>query len=418
MALPHTRPPSPQLPGQQNPYDVVFAFSFLANAVLMTSVAMLFRYADFVRYCGGSELELGWIVGAGMAGALLVRYVQGVALDRWGTAAVWNVSLALFQASIVAHLFIRRVDSPAAYLARIVLMMAVAGAFGASTTFVALRAPQHRMAELIGVLGSSGFIGLAAGPWLGDRLFARYATLRQQVHAMFVSSALLAGLGWLLVAWVTRHAPRPPARRLPPAWQIIRRYHPGMLLLVAIAMGMGLQLPNIFLRPYAAELGLQEIHTFFLVYAAAAFVMRWLTRHWTDRAGAKPVALVGLLCLAASMVLYLGVRKTWHWIAPATAAGAAHALLFPAVVSGGSANFPLRYRGIAITLMLAMHDLGALLGQPLVGSLVELSRKAGWPAYPVTFLVVALLMVAVALVYAASATTTRALPTARPPTSG
>ena len=43
----------------------------------------LFRYADFVTCLGGSEYELGWIVGVGMLGSIAMRIFQGVGIDRY-----------------------------------------------------------------------------------------------------------------------------------------------------------------------------------------------------------------------------------------------------------------------------------------------------------------------------------------------
>ena len=85
---------------------------------------------------------------------------------------------------------------------------------------------------------------------------------------------------------------------------------------------------------------------------------------------------------------------------PATLGGIAHAFVFPAAMAGGSLAFPNRYRGLATTLMLTMFDLGMLIGQPLVGSLVHLARQAGWPAYPTMFLTMTLLLSSVACAYA------------------
>ena len=44
--------------------------------------------------------------------------------------------------------------------------MIVAGVFGASITYISTRAPAHRMAEIIGMLGTSGFVGMVAGTML------------------------------------------------------------------------------------------------------------------------------------------------------------------------------------------------------------------------------------------------------------
>jgi hypothetical protein len=87
-------------------------------------------------------------------------------------------------------------------------------------------------------------------------------------------------------------------------------------------------------------------------------------------------------------------------------------------MTGGSLAFPTRYRGLATTLMLTAFDLGNLLGQPAVGSMLRLADFMGWPPYPTMYLSVAVLLVAVLTLYAWSPATpsNRRLVTIQPTT--
>jgi hypothetical protein len=172
--------------------------------------------------------------------------------------------------------------------------------------------------------------------------------------------------------------------------------------LVAFAMGAGVTLPHVFLRAYTAELNIPSIRTFFLIYAAMAFTFRITTRKMSETHGVRAMVVLGLSLLAASMVAHLAVFHEWLLALPAILGGMAHALLFPAVVGGGSTTFPRRYRGLGTTLMLAMFDLGSLFGQPFVGGLLEGSRRLGLPPYPAMFLTLAVGLVAVAATFYAA----------------
>jgi len=362
----------------------------------MSAVSLLFRYADFVTCLGGSEMQLGLIVGTGMVGSLAMRAVQGVAIDRYGPQRVWLLSLVLLIGSLWGHLAVERLDGWAVYLLRVLYMSSLAGAFGASITHVSLRAPAGRMAETIGVLGSSGFIGMALGPVLGDWLLSVPRVARGDVDRMFIWSGAMGCLSLATALAATWGGPRPRLRRRPPLLLVLRRYHPGSLLLVAIAMGAGIGLPHTFLRTYAADLEITRIKAFFIGYAAVAFSVRIVLRKVPDRWGNRPVTLCGLVLLALSMVMYLAVRGGWSLLIPAAVGGVAHALLFPSVVAGGTASFPARYRGLGTTLVLSMFDIGNLLGQPAIGALVHFAGQAGWPAYPTMFLAVATVLLGVA----------------------
>ena len=385
-------------------YDRSYWFACGAHAALMTSMSVLFRYADFIACLVGPgghvEGHLGWIVGVGMVGALVMRGVQGVAIDRYGPRRIWLVSLLLLVASLVGHLAIRQVDTPPIYLLRMLMMTGLAGAFGSAITFISLRAPLARMPEMIGVMGSSGFLGWVLGPILGDVLFSHGPPNHAQVARMFLLAAGAVVISLALAAVASRREVRPVAEPRPSLISLIRAYHPGPILLVAIAMGMGVGLPHTFLRAYTAYLHIDRITTFFVVYAITAFAVRILTRRFPEVIGIRAMNLLGLAAMAGSMLLFLPVTREWMLAWPAMAGGTAHGLLFPAVVGGGSGMFPREFRGTGTVLMLAMFDVGSLFGQPSAGSIIEAARYCGLPPYTALFLVVAAVLTAVAGWYA------------------
>lgn len=380
-------------------YDSVFWLTYLANASLMVAVSMLFRYSDFVKQAGGSPIRLGLIVGIGMLGSLAMRTLQGVGIDRFGPRRVWLVSLTMFIGSMAAHMAITSVDNPAVFIARNIMTTSLAGAFGASITFISLRVPQNRMAEMIGMLGTSGFVGMALGPALGDVLFSGPEITRAHVQRMFLLAAVAGGLSLFFAALATRGHLRRRLSRQPWPATLVRRYHPGVLLLVSAAMGLGISLPGTFLRPYAESQGIEGIRVYFFVYAATAFLVRIATGRMPERIGDRPMILLGLGSLTASMLMYLVVRDQWTLASPALLAGIAHAFLFPSVIAGGSSTFPSRYRGLATTLMLALFDVGNLVGLPLAGFTVEYSPSFGLPPYPTMFVVIAASFAVVGILY-------------------
>ena len=373
-------------------YGIDFWICYAANLCLTIAFAMLFRYADFVSSVGGNEMHLGLIVGVGMVGALTMRAVQGVSIDRYGPRLIWLLSLVGFTVSVLLHLFVTRVDGVGIYAVRILLTTSTAGAFGASITYVSLRVPPTRIAEMIGTLGTSGFIGIGLGPVLADLAFSGPGDSHQHIQRMFLWAAAMSSASLVLTLVATRKPVRVESRRRPSLWGILRKYNPGVLLLVSAGTGMTLGLPQAFVRAYSAELDIPGIRTFFVVYASVAFVVRVCTRRLPDRIGIRPVILWGLTIAAISMLSYLCVRGERSLAIPAVFAGTAHALLFPAVMAGGSITFPIRYRGIATTLMLAMFDIGSLVGQPTVGAIIHSASWVHLPGYATMFVMVSILL--------------------------
>ena len=381
-------------------YDRPFWLAYASNFLLMVAYALLYRYADFVTLLGGTEFHLGWIVGIGMIGSLFTRVAIGSYIDRVGSRPLWLLATLLFVVVCFAHLVVTSYAGVTIYLLRILFCSAVAGVYGASMTFVTARAQVNRMAEIVAMLGTAGFLGTVVGSILGDILFGSIAIDRAHVMLMFVTAGLL-GAASLPFAWAaSRHECRPTPIADHSMWKVLRQHYSGMVLIVSMAMGMGLTLPNTFLRTYAADLNIPRIGLFFLVYAVAAVVTRVMARQWYARFGSRRIILGAFLGLAAGQVLFLPVSAEWMLLLPAIGFGATHAMVFPAVVAAGSVSFPSKNRGLATLLVLAAWDMGQLLGAPLAGAVLGYSRSAGLPPYPTMFLTVAGLLSLTGIWYA------------------
>lgn len=396
--------PLPELAGMAEslgaPYGLPFWFAYIGNLAIMVAISLLYRYSDYVKVLGGTETDLGWIVGVGMVGSLVMRLAQGVCIIRIGARQVWFWSVAVFAAVCFAHRLVETVDGPAVYVLQIIFRSAVAGTFGASITYVSSRVPVSRVAEVIGMLGTSGFLGMLGGTLIGDYgIFGAGPIDRWHVDAMFDVAGLLGVIACVFSLLATRGEIRPQIRRQPPLLWLLRRYHPGVLLLVAVGVGIGVNLPTAYLRPFTETLGISGIMVFFWVYAPTAFITRFLTRRAPEQIGIRPMVMIGLSCLALSVVLYLVVSTTWHLVIPGLLAGFAHAFLFPSVTGGGSTSFPTRYRGLGVTVMLAMFDLGNLIGAPMAGMMLYGAEAAGLPPYPTMFLGIASLLALICTAY-------------------
>ncbi|MFI4875457.1 MAG: MFS transporter [Blastopirellula sp. JB062] len=386
---------------KENPYNRDFWLAYFANTALIICVSSLFRYADFIAYLGGGPYQLGLITGCGMTGGLLGRFLQGNWIDRLGPRTVWLGSLLTLGLFLILNLTVQRLDSVWIYLLRIGMMISLAGAFGASLTSVSLKSPPGRTAEMVGVLGSSGFIGMAIGPVIGDWIFRTSVVSFVQIQAMFLLAASMVGVSMVLAYLATRRDLRAPHHEHPAMWRLVREYHPGWLLIIGIAMGAGVLLPQVFVRSFADSLQINQIRYFFLAYAISAFSIRVATRRFTDRFGVKRTVILGMACLVASMLAYLPVSAAWMLPLPAIFGGAAHAFLFPAVVAGGATAFPRRNRGTGTNLMLASLDFGSLVGFPIEGAIVAQAELQGWPGYPTMFVTLAVTFALATLLYAA-----------------
>jgi MFS family permease len=382
-------------------YDLPFWLAYASTTLAVAATAILFRYADFITLLGGTEFHLGWIVGVGMVGSLAMRLSLGSCIDSYGTKVVWLGSTLLFAATCCAHLAIASHTGAAIYLLRILFCCAIAGFYGAAMTFVTSRAPTNRMAELAGMLGTASFLGTVLGTMLGDLLLESVAVNRAQVVTMFLAAGVMGLCSCPFACLATRSEMRP--ERLPhsPLLGVLQQHHPGAVLVVGVAMGMGASLPAVFLCTYAAEIQIPRISMFFTAFAVAAIVARVVTRRWPERFGNRPIILLGMTGMGVGMAMFLLVRTEWQLALPGIGLGCFYAIIFPPVLAVGVAAFPARHRGLATLLVLATLDLGQLVGAPIAGAVLEYSSSAGLPPYPTMFLTMAALLVLVGVWYVA-----------------
>ena len=358
-------------------YDRPFWLTYMSNSLLMMAVALLFRYADFVTLLGGNEFHLGWIVGVGMVGSLLTRLALGSCIDRYGARRVWLGSTLLFVATCFAHLAVASHTGVAIYLLRISYCCAMAGVYGASMTFISSRCRHERMAELVAMLGTAGFLGTVLGTLLGDVLFGSVTVDRTHVSLMFVAAGL-TGMLSLPFAWAARGRKcgrRPPPVR--PCWSVLRQHYSGAGAGGGRGDGTGVDAAQ-HVSTHLRRRTRHPAHRTVLPglchrrhrYAGGRPALVRAIRHPADhfvghrRPGGQPGPVPAGQCRVAVAL-------------PAIGFGGAHAMVFPAIVAAGSLSFPARHRGLAILLVLAAWDVGQLIGARWPGPCCATAKRPG-----------------------------------------
>jgi MFS family permease len=359
-------------------YNRVFWLAYVANLTLVTANALTFRFAELVAYLGGSESIAGTIVGVGVAGALVARLFLGRGIDHYGTRTLWFGSCLLFIVSCALFLVCHDI-SLLIFVTRIGFAVSVAGMFTCSIVHIQNLVPAARRTEVIGNLGSSGFLGMILGSQLGDWIFAVFPEGRPQFLALFGGTVILGVVYLALVVAATRGDGHVRPHCTLPAHKLLFRYWPGNVVLVAMMMGVSITVTTVFLTRFATHAGFKNaVGTFFTGYAILAFTFRIATQRWSNTIGRHRMILLGLLGHAVCHASLPFVRTEWQFIFPAVAGGFGHALLFPAVVSKGAGQFPRRFRGSGTTLVLGFVDLGTALFAPALGGIIDYFDHTGF----------------------------------------
>lgn len=357
-------------------YDGSFWLAYAANLLLVCANSLTFRFAEFVAALGGTEEISGEIVRAGLIAAILMRFGLGRAIDLYGPRRLWLLSAIAFLGGSGAFLIVDRL-SALVWLARIAYQIGLAGMFSCSIVHIQNQVPAHRRTEIIGSLGSSGFVGTIFGTQLSDLIFRFLPEGNPRFAAMFGGALTLGALHTAIVFQLTRHDRHDPPDVTPGPLRLLMRYWPGPVVLVAVAMGAGFAVTTVFLTRFATAMGLRGIGLFFLPYSITAFGCRWFLRDWGTTFGRHKMVLWGLAGLTVGQLLFLGVTTDWLFVLPGVVCGFGHSLLFPAVVSIGAGRFPVQYRGSGTTLVLGFTELGTALAAPLLGMLIDIGNQGG-----------------------------------------
>ena len=384
----------PELPPDDAPvYSAAFWVAYVANVAVVTANALTFRFAELVDFLGGREKTAGAVVGVATAFALLCRLPLGQAIDRYGVRRLWMASAAVFVAGGALLTFADSL-SWTLYLARTLFAVGLAGNFTCSAVHIQNLVPPHRRTEILGSLGSSGFLGMILGPLIGDAIFDRFDG-RARFVVLFGSSLLLGATYLAILVFLTRGERHVRPGETPGVHKLAFRYWPGNVILVACVMGLMLAVTTVFLTRFATHRGI-GLGPFFAGYGASAFAFRVLSRNWSRTVGRHRMILLGLAGHTVAMLLLPFVSREWEFAIPAAFGGFGHALLFPAVVSLGSERFPREYRGTGTTLVLGFFDVGTFASAPLLGAIIDAFDRTGFTPM---FLAAAAVAVGVSVLY-------------------
>lgn len=351
-------------------YGRTFWLAYLANSALVMGNALTFRFAELVHFLGGNESAAGDIVAFGTAVAVVLRLSISHVLDDYGTRRLWPICSLLYISGCLMFLTATEL-SWILYVARAAFFVGLTGMFACSMTHIQNHVPPDRRTEIIGNLGSSGFVGMILGSNFGDWILLVVPDHRIKFLVLFGGAALIGVCYLVIVILLTREHEHERPAPTPPAFRLMLRFWPGAVVVAAMIMGLGVTATQTFLTRFATQQKIEGIGAFFTGYAISAFVFRLLVQNWSRTIGRHWMLVRGLLGHVAGHLLLAFVTHWWQFIPASILCGFGHALLFPAVVSLGSGAFPKECRGTGTAIILGFTDFGSLIFAPILGRIID-----------------------------------------------
>lgn len=364
----------------------IFVAAWIANLVIVTANVSTFIFAEWIALLAEAspakgvynEELTGRVIQYGLMASIISRLFLGQAIDRFGVRRIWllNSILCLMGLTIFATL---TEVSILLFVARITFAIGIAGMFTSSMFHIQLCVPPERRTEFIGLLGSSGFIGMILGSQVADGL--RWLADDQSVTAfrmIFLFAAIMIVIYIVCVAIATRSdLPPQTSKARPNLLVLMKRYWPGTIMLVAISMGAAFSVPSIYLVRFMQSEGYGGISLYWSIYALTAFVLRLKTARLSSQIGRHRLVLIGLVIQGMGLWAIVPINSGWQVVLSAFLCGFGHALLFPSIVSLGAGAFPVEYRGSGTNLTLGFFDCGIAMSAPLFGRMIDLPQFEG-----------------------------------------
>lgn len=350
-------------------YSPAFWAMFIANLTTVASFGAFFLFPLFVTEHGGSEGDIGLVMGAFALASALCRPWISEMIDRFGRKRCYTLGCLILAVMPLSYLAFDG-DLARFYLpllaARVVHGIGLALCFTAVFTYIVDIIPPQRLNEGIGIFGISGLVGLALGPVIAEGVLQRFG-----FNAFFVTTAGLATIG-LLVHLPLRDTFSPaPSGQSPSFFALLGRKKLLEVASLSFLFGFGLAASGNFVAPMAEAKGLVFVSLYYLCYSTTAILVRVVGGRMADRLGERRILPPALLITAGGLFLLPTVESLWTLALAGLLAGGGHGLLFPTLNSLAVRGEPSEVRGKVTGIFTGGIDSGSFMGALALGYIGE-----------------------------------------------
>ena len=365
-----------------------FFFFFSQNAFVLLPL--------HVKQLGGTELEIGLVMGVYSAIGIVAQPLLGPWVDALGRRPFMLAGIAcVFVSTLLASV---APSVPLLVAVRVLQGIGFSAFFVANMSYVIDLVEPARRGMALGIYGISGFASTALAPLISEGIARLWG---------FRTLFLVSGVVMLFAAvltWQIRESQRAElryVRGLRWAQDIVAdvfRLH----MAVAFFFGLGTGTLFAFLPTFAEELRVRTVALFYTGYALSAIGVRLVGGRLIDTRGRRAVIVPSMFVFAASPALLAAVGDAaQRWpalpvlvviIVTGLVSGAAHGFLYPALAALVADAAPRARRGAVVGVFSAL----VLCGQ--AGGALAFGALAHAFGYPVMWLVLAAFVTAGAFV--------------------
>jgi DHA1 family multidrug resistance protein-like MFS transporter len=322
----------------------------------------------------------------------LVSPIWGALADRHGRKVMVLRSMLIGGVIIALMGLVQNVGE---FLALRILQGMFTGTIAASTALVASIVPRERLGSSMGMLQTSVYVGISAGPVVGGAI-AQVVGIR---GTFFVAGAMLALGGVLVLFFVHEHFPLPTTMRRPGFFQVLGRAARSpvlmplivTLLLVQLSSAIVFPILPLFVEKIAAPGDPVKLYAglAFGVTAIFSALAAIFYSQLVDRSGYRRLLVIACFGAAAFFLPQAFSHNIGQFLLLRAGLGVFFGVLIPATNAIVGLSTPPDMRGSAYGLTSSGTAVGNAIG-PLLGA--TLAASFGFPAvFMATAAVLALL---------------------------
>ncbi|PEE37793.1 MFS transporter [Bacillus pseudomycoides] len=314
----------------------------------------------FIKQLGGSESQVGFIIGVFTISAVILRPIVGGLMDRYGRR-VFIISGLLFFA-ITMYFY----DWVTGIIFLVVLRILHGISWAIATTSIGTAVtdviPQSRRGEGMGWYGLAMTLGMALGPILGLWVAKSFS-----FHYLFLLCTALAIIAFILALGTKIPAVQSASK------QPISFFEKTVLPIAIVTFFLSLTFGGIttFLPLFAAKIQV-NVGTFFLVYAITLTVIRPLAGKISDKHGEGFIIVPALFTLIVALLVLTMTKGLVGLVITAILYGIGFGSAQPALQVATIRLAPPEKRGVANATFFTAFDLGIGLGAILLGFVSQL----------------------------------------------
>lgn len=348
---------------------------FAAGLFFWSSMAsMLPTLPLYVQDLGGTQQQVGFVMGSFAVGLLLSRPTLGRWADRRSRTLVLRVGTTVVTIAPLGYLIADSI--PLLMGLRTFHGISIAAFTTAYSALIADLSPPTQRGELIGYMSLVTPIGLAIGPALGGFVQADLGYM-----PLFLTTAGLGAISWLC-AWQLPPTAKPDTASDRPLLQTAPKHErfwamlaspriqvpTTMMLIVGLIFGTITTFVPLYIK--ASEVNLNP-GWFYTAAAVGSFGMRLFAGQASDRLGRGMFISSALICYGVAMVLlWQAQSEAWFAIA-GFVEGMAAGIMIPTTLAMMTDRSHPQERGRVFSLCVGGFDLGIALAGPSLGLVAQ-----------------------------------------------